>query len=336
MTGSTLTVRGLTVRYGSTTALQDVDLDVRAGTLTGLLGRNGSGKTTLLSVAAAFRRPTAGQVLVDGEDPWENERIAPHVHLVRESGDVLVAERLSATLRMVADARPDFSHELAGTLLDTFELDVRTRPDKLSRGKRSAFGIVLGLASRARLTLLDEVHLGLDAPSRYAFYDALVADYVEHPRTIVLSSHLIAEIDRLLEDVVVLDRGRLLLAEDAETLRGHGLSVTGPADAVERFVAGRTVLGRQRLGGTAQATLLGPPDEAEAEQARDAGLELGPVPLQDLFVHLTADGAPAFTGAARRTAHDAPPPARPDGDRPDPRPTDALPAGTRATSDQEA
>ncbi|MGN8247024.1 ATP-binding cassette domain-containing protein [Cellulomonas soli] len=297
MTGFHLTARGLTVRYGSTTALQDVDLDIRAGTLTGLLGRNGSGKTTLLSVAAAFRRPSGGQVLVDGEDPWENERIAPHVHLVRESGDVLVSERLSATISMVADARPDFSHELAGTLLDRFELDVRRRPDKLSRGKRSAFGIVLGLASRARLTLLDEVHLGLDAPSRYAFYDALVADYVEHPRTIVLSSHLISEIDRLLEDVVVLDHGRVLLSEDAERLRSHGLSVTGPVDAVEAFVVGRTVLGRQRLGGTAQVTLLGALDETETRAATAAGLELGPVPLQDLFVHLTADGAPALPAA---------------------------------------
>ncbi|WP_448631069.1 ATP-binding cassette domain-containing protein [Cellulomonas soli] len=294
MTGFSLTARGLTVRYGSTTALHDVDVEVREGTLTGLLGRNGSGKTTLLSVAAAFRRPDAGQVLVDGEDPWENERIAPHVHLVRESGDVLATERLSASLAMVADGHPDFSHELAGTLLDQFELDVRRRPDKLSRGKRSAFGIVLGLASRARLTLLDEVHLGLDAPSRYAFYDALLTDYVEHPRTIVLSSHLISEIDRLLEDVVVLDHGRVLVSEDAERLRSHGLSVTGPAQAVEAFVAGRTVLGRQQLGGTLQVTVLGALDDAETRAAAVAGLELGPVPLQDLFVHLTADGAPAL------------------------------------------
>lgn len=298
MTGYDLTVRGLTVRYGSTTALQDVDVYVRAGTLTGLLGRNGSGKTTLLSVAAAFRRPSEGSVLVDGEDPWENERLAPHVHLVRESGDVLASERLAETLAMVADARPDFSHELAGTLLDRFELDVRKRPEKLSRGKRSAFGIVLGLASRARLTLLDEVHLGLDAPSRYAFYDALVADYVEHPRTIVLSSHLIAEIDRLLEDVVVLDRGRLLLAEGADALRAHGLSVTGPAEDVEAFVAGRTVVGRQRLGGTVQATVVGAVDDAALAVARAGGLELGPVPLQDLFVHLTADGAPAVPASS--------------------------------------
>ena len=89
MDGLGIQVRGLTVRYGSTVALDGVDLDVRPGAITGLLGRNGSGKTTLASVVASFRRPNGGTVLVDGEDPWENERLAPHVLLVRESGDVM-------------------------------------------------------------------------------------------------------------------------------------------------------------------------------------------------------------------------------------------------------
>jgi ABC-2 type transport system ATP-binding protein len=296
MTALGVQVQDLTVRYGAKTALESVDVDIPAGSITGLLGRNGSGKTTLASVLAAFRRPTAGTVLVGGEDPWENEALLPRVLLVRESGDVLDTESLKANLRFTEDCRPQFSREVAERLLDTFELDTSAKPQKLSRGQRSAFGIVLGIAARADLTILDEVHLGLDAPSRYAFYDALLADYVEHPRTIVLSSHLIGEVERILERVVVLDRGRLLLAQDADALTARGISVTGPAREVERFVVGRTVLGRQQLGGTAQATVLATLADGEAADARAAGLEIGPVPLQDLFVHLTADGA---TDAAR-------------------------------------
>lgn len=287
MDGLGVTVRGLTVRYGSTVALDGVDLDIQPGTITGLLGRNGSGKTTLASAIASFRRPNAGTVLVDGEEPWENERLAPHVLLVRESGDVLDDARIADNVDLVAGARPHFSREVAGRLLDTFELDPRSRPRKLSRGKRSALGIALAIAARAPLTILDEVHLGLDAPSRYAFYDALLADYVAHPRTIVLSSHLIDEVERLLEDVVVLHRGHVLMATDAESLRGEGVAVTGPRAAVEQFVAGRRVLGRLRLGGTSQVTVLGGVSDEDATTARSAGLELGPVPLQDLFVHLT-------------------------------------------------
>jgi ABC-2 type transport system ATP-binding protein len=286
MTGFGVEVRDLTARYGTTTALDTVSFTIRPGVVTGLLGRNGSGKTTALSLMAAFRRRTSGTVLVDGEDPWENERVLAGTCLVRESGDVAQDQKLVDTLGFLQDRRPLFSRELADSLLDRFELDPRTRPDRLSRGKRSAFGVVVGLASRAPLTLLDEVHLGMDAPSRYAFYDALLADWLEHPRTIVLSSHLIGEIERLLEDVVVLDRGTVLAASDAQSLRSGGLTVTGPSDAVELFVAGRDVVARQRLGSTEQATIIGARAD-DVTRARQRGLELGPVALQDLFVHLT-------------------------------------------------
>lgn len=291
MTALGLEARGLGVRYGRTTALDAVDLTVPAGSITGLLGRNGSGKTTLASVAAAFRRPTAGTLLVGGQDPWENEDLLPRVLLVRECGDVLDSETLRTNLRYTADCRPAFSQDVAERLLDRFALDPGAKPRRLSRGQRSAFGIVLAVATRADLTILDEVHLGLDAPSRYAFYDALLEDYVEHPRTVVLSSHLIGEVERLLEHVVVLDHGRVLLAQQVDALTGRGVSVTGPVREVERFVVGRTVLGRQQLGGTVQATVLATLSDAELADARTAGLELGPVPLQDLFVHLTQDGA---------------------------------------------
>jgi ABC-2 type transport system ATP-binding protein len=284
-------VRGLTVRYGRTTALDSVDLTFPAGAITGLLGRNGSGKTTLASVVAAFRRPTSGTVLVGGEDPWENEDVVPRVLLVRESGDVLDTESLRTNLRYTEDCRPQFSREVAERLMDRFELDPARKPQKLSRGQKSAFGIALAVATRADLTILDEVHLGLDAPTRYAFYDALLEDYIAHPRTIVLSSHLIGEVERLLEHVVVLDHGRVLLAQETDAVTARGIAVTGPTREVERFVVGRTVLSRQQLGGTAQATVLATLDDGEAADARAAGLEIGPVPLQDLFVHLTADGA---------------------------------------------
>ncbi|WP_028045376.1 ATP-binding cassette domain-containing protein [Cellulomonas sp. URHE0023] len=286
MSGFGVQVRDLTVRYGSTTALDAVSFDIQPGAITGLLGRNGSGKTTALSVLAAFLRKTSGTVLVDGEEPWENPRVMSGTGLVRESGDVIAERRISETLRMVADRRPAYDPTLAEKLLDMFELDPTTRPYKLSRGKKSAFGVVVGIASRTPLTLLDEVHLGMDAPSRYAFYDVLLQDWLDHPRTIVLSSHLINEIERLLERVLVLDRGSVLVQSDADSLRASGMTVTGASADVEAFVADRDVVARQRLGSTAQATVVGarPDDE---RLARESGLELGPVPLQDLFVHLT-------------------------------------------------
>src|SRR5690606_10309863 len=179
-------------------------------------------------------------------------------------------------------------------LLDELEVDVRKKPSEMSRGKRSALGAVIGLASRAPLTIFDEVYLGMDAPSRYAFYDALVADYAEHPLTVLLSSHLISEVERLLEDVVLIDAGGG---------RAGGWRLAGPADVVERHAAGREVLARHRLAGPAQVTLSGPFADAERAAAVEAGLEVGAVPVQDLFVHLPRTGRPgAGTDAEREEA----------------------------------
>ena len=282
-------VRDLTVRYGRATAVDNVSLRLEPGVVYGLLGRNGAGKTSLLSTIAAFQRASSGSVLVDGEDPYENARVMAGIALVREGGD-FPEEKVRGVLDFAARLRPHWSAELAAELVDRFELPLDKKPTQLSRGKRSALGVVVGLASRAPLTMFDEAYLGLDAPSRYAFYDALLADYAAHPRTIVLSSHLIEEVERLFERVIILDQGTVLLEEDAEDLRSRGRTVTGPQDEVEAFVTGLRGVGRAQLGRTLQVTVVGDLPPGAEQRAVEAGLELGSVPLQDLFVHLTSKG----------------------------------------------
>ena len=128
---------------------------------------------------------------------------------------------------------PNWSEELARQLLTDFDLPLQRRIRKLSRGMRSAVGIVIGLAARAELTLFDEPYAGLDAVARQLFYDRLLADFAEHPRTVVLSTHLIDEVADLLEHVVVLDRGRVVLDAPADDVRGTAMTVSGPVTAVE-------------------------------------------------------------------------------------------------------
>lgn len=274
------------------TALVDATCTLRPGVITGVLGRNGAGKTTMLSLLAAFRRPTSGSVLVGPEgameDPWENTWITSGVQLVRESGDLFGDEAVKVTLKYYADMRPDWDAELAARLLDLFEVDLRKKPAALSRGKRSAVGAVIGLAARAPLTIFDEVYLGMDAPTRYAFYDELLADYAEHPRTVLISSHLVEEVERLFEDVVLLDRGRVLVTGPADDLRARGATLTGPAADVGRAGAGRTVLLERRLGPTTELTVDGPLSAEERAAATDAGVTVGAVAIQDMFVHLTS------------------------------------------------
>ncbi|MFV2018042.1 ATP-binding cassette domain-containing protein [Micromonospora sp. LOL_023] len=293
MTGLGISTRDLTIRYGDTVAVDSLDLTLAPGKIYGLLGRNGSGKTSLLAVLAAFRSATSGTVRVGGEDPFENAAIMSQIAFVRDKVDAQDSDKVSSILDLAATLRPNWDAGYAERLIERFDLPRRKRLSALSRGMKSALSVTLGLAARAPLTIFDEAYLGLDAPSRYAFYDEVLNDYLAHPRTIVLSTHLIEEVGSLFEEVVIVHRGRLVAHEESEALRTRGTAVTGPAAAVDAFVAGRTVLGSQQLGGTRSTTILGPLDDTDRAAARTTGLELGPVGLQDLFVHLTATAGSA-------------------------------------------
>jgi ABC-2 type transport system ATP-binding protein len=280
-------VDNLRVTYGKTTALDGLSCRLEGGKIYGLLGRNGAGKTTLLGVLSAFRRASAGSVRIDGEDPFENARLMRDICFVREGSDGTELMRVKDLMNFAAGLRPNWDQAYAETLLKRFELPLGKRVNTLSLGKRSAVRVTLALASRCPLTIFDEAYLGMDAPSRYAFYEEVLNDYLEYPRTVILSTHLIEEFGSLFEQVLILDRGQLLVQEETDTLRERGTAITGPADEVDRFVAGMTVLAEQTLGRTKSATVNEALNEQQRQQARAGGLDLGPVALQDLFVHLT-------------------------------------------------
>jgi ABC-2 type transport system ATP-binding protein len=260
----TISATALGRRYRDQVALDDVSLTVEPGTVTGLLGRNGAGKTTLMRIITGQEFPSSGDLRVFGETPAENDEVLRRMVFVREEQSYPDFQVRHA-IRVASWFYPNWDEDLAQQLLKDFELPPRRRIKRLSRGMRSAVGIVIGLAARADLTLFDEPYAGLDAVARQLFYDRLLAEFAEHPRTILLSTHLIDEVADLLEHVVMLD---------------HGLSA-----AVEEFVAGRTVWHRQRLGSRASVTIADPLDLAAQAQARALHLSLEPLSLQQLLVH---------------------------------------------------
>ncbi|MEH7526480.1 ABC transporter ATP-binding protein, partial [Bacillus sp. JJ1503] len=148
-------------------------------------------------------------------------------------------------------------------------------------------GVVIGLASRAPITIFDEPYLGLDAVSRGLFYDKLMEDYAEYPRTVILSTHLIDEVSNLLEHILVIDKGRLIINKEAENLRGLAYTVTGQAAKVEAFVKNKEVIHREPFGGLLSATVIQNKNNMDRHQAEASGLEISPVSLQQLVVHLT-------------------------------------------------
>ncbi|MFJ5990094.1 ATP-binding cassette domain-containing protein [Lentzea sp. NPDC092896] len=280
-------VQGLSVRYGNMTAVDDMSFSLSGNKIYGLLGRNGSGKTSLMSALAGYRK-ASGSVQLDGLPVFENAAAMRQVCLVRHSADAAdKGDKVSHVLEYGAAWRDTWDDEYALELAELFGIGLKTKVGALSLGKRSALGVVIGLASRSPLTMLDESHLGMDTPTRYAFYDALLNDFMEHPRTIIISTHLIEELASLLEEVLIIDSGRLVLQEEADVLRSRGTEVTGNASDVDEFTAALTVLSEKSLGRTKAAMVYGALDDDQLIRARGLGLELGPIALQDMFVHLT-------------------------------------------------
>ena len=194
---------------------------------------------------------------------------------------------------------PNWNQEFADRLIDEFQLPMKQRIKKLSRGQLSAVGVIIGLASRAEITFFDEPYLGLDAVARQIFYDRLLEDYTEHPRTVILSSHLIDEVANLIEQVLVIDHGRIIMDEDTDAVRDRAANIVGDAAAVEAFVAGREVIHRESLGRVTSVTVLGALTADDRERLAVAGLDVAPVSLQQLIVRLSqkpaGDSATAAT-----------------------------------------
>ena len=280
-------VRHLVKSYKDLNALDDISLTLEPGRIYGLLGRNGAGKTTLMSVLSGQGFPTSGETRIFGSEPFENDATLSRICFIRESQKYPEDFTATQAFRAASMFFANWSQQLADELITAFALPLKRKIKKLSRGQLSAVGVIIGLASRAEITFFDEPYLGLDAVARQIFYDRLVEDFAEHRRTIVLSSHLIDEIANLLEHVVLLDKGKIMLDEDAESLRGSAVAVTGNAEKVTAFTSGHEVLHIDSLGSLASVTIKARLSQSQRAAADEAGLELSAVPLQQLIVRIT-------------------------------------------------
>lgn len=289
---------GLSKQYrGGVRALDDVSIALGPNRIHALLGRNGAGKTTLMQLLTGQLVASAGSMRVLGADPFENADVLGRTCFIQESQRYPDAYKVRDVLAIARRLHRDWDETFEQRLLREFRLPTNRLVKKLSRGQLSSVGIIIGLASRAEVTFFDEPYLGLDAVARRVFYDELLADFAEHPRTVLLSTHLIDEVAALVEHVIVLDEGRVIVDDDAEELRSRAVEVTGRAEQVAAFLVGREVLAEQRLGGLVSATVAGTLDDGMRRELGELDLEVAPVSLQHLVVQLTKSPEPAAAGS---------------------------------------
>ena len=331
-----LELRHVNHHYGSKQILFDMNLQLPPDRIYGLLGRNGAGKTTLINLISAqifqsfeahgrsgdgrsMRSP--GQALIFGHTAYEHRDTMKRLCVIREKTNMPDSLRVGQALKTAASLYPNWDEQYAKHLMERFALDPRKKYKSLSRGMESALGLIIGLASRAELTIFDEPSLGLDAAAREYFYDELAHDFDAHPRTVIISTHMIDEVSRLFEDVVIVDKGRITLHEPLAELLNSVVTVAGPRAEVERQTQGLRILHEEMVSGGISAQALGigendsealSPDEFNARLSAKAnqtdgicmrsvwvdagrrfepGVELHPLPLQKLFVYMTEGGA---------------------------------------------
>ncbi|CAN5610502.1 ABC transporter ATP-binding protein [soil metagenome] len=290
-------VQGLTKSFGTVTAVDNVSFTATENKIYGLLGRNGAGKTTLMQLLTGQDFATRGTIRVFGENPVENAHVLERISFIKESQRYPEDFRVKHVFRSAPWFFANWDAAFADQLVEEFRLPLDRRIEKLSRGQLSSIGVIVGLAARAPLTFFDEPYLGLDAVARQLFYDRLLEDYAQHPRTVILSTHLIDEVANLLEHVLVIDQGRIIIDEDAESLRGSATAIVGTSSAVDTFVGAREVLHRDGIGGLASVTVAGL-DPKERAAAKAAGLELTPVSLQQLIIRRTNTSEKEFEVSA--------------------------------------
>ncbi|WP_079708813.1 ABC transporter ATP-binding protein [Paraliobacillus ryukyuensis] len=276
-------VINLSKRYGKKTALQNLNFLIEEPKIYGLLGKNGAGKTTFMELLSGLMRASSGELLVDGVTPFDNQRMMENICFVGEANNFKKELKVKHVLNINRLFYPTWDHSLAEELIANFNLDMDTKVKALSKGMESALGIVVGLASKAAITIFDEPYIGLDASSRSYFYELLIEHYDKYPRTIILSTHLIDEVSALFEEVIILENGQLLLKEEAETLRESCFSISGERQEINNFTAEKKVIYQKDFMNERTVVLL----DEDRTTIENAGFSIHTVSLQDLIVYLT-------------------------------------------------
>jgi ABC-2 type transport system ATP-binding protein len=269
--GSAIRAEGLCLSYGTKTALDRMDAAVPVNGIVGLVGRNGSGKTTFMKVCAGILYPYGGKISVFGAAPENNLSVLSKMIYVVPDRTYVKGLKLRDIIGQYSVMFPNFDIDFAHRLIDYFNLDGKAKYTWLSRGMAAMFNFICAVASRAELTMLDEIVLGMDVTVRKDIYEILLRDFNERPRAFLVSSHLFAEVENILSDVILIDEGRAILQSDIDEIRRGAYRVSGESGTVHAFTDGREVIFSRdgELGGEAVVK------EALDESTRGAALGMG-------------------------------------------------------------
>lgn len=268
----------VTKQYSNASVLKNVTLKIDEPGIYCLLGRNGAGKTTLLKSIAGYQNITGGKIQVDGKVITTStldtgvsyiENFARHFNLpVRK------------LLRIASEVNPNYDFEFAAEMMERFELDGKKKFNHLSLGMKTMVSSIICLASNKSAILLDEPVLGFDAIMRVEFYEMLTESFQKHPRVIIVSTHIIEEIAKTIQKLIIIDKGCIRFFDTLKTLETKAFSVSGLKKDVDTATANLNVIGQDAVGGLVTSYLFDNPPVCQPS------LEIHSLSLQDFFIQM--------------------------------------------------
>ena len=288
--------RGLRKAFGSTVALDGVDLRIEEGRILGLIGPNGAGKTTALNTILGLTS-YQGELKVLGRNPWtERDQLMRDVSFIADVAVLPRWMRVSHALDYVAGVHPRFDRAKADGFLARTTIKHTSKVRELSKGMVTQLHLALVMAIDARLLVLDEPTLGLDILYRKQFYDSLLNDYFDRTRTIVVTTHQVEEIQHILTDLMFIDRGRIVFRCSMDDFESRYMEVTVNPEQAAAARALKPIHERQMLGRSILLFDLGR-DQGARQQLAALG-EVRTPSIADLFVAIMGNQAGAAKGAA--------------------------------------
>ena len=271
-------LKQVTKQYGQATVLKNITLSIGEPGIYCLLGRNGAGKTTLLKSIAGYQNITSGSIQVDGKTITTStldtgvsyiENFAKHFNLpVRK------------LLRIASEVNPNYDDDFASEMMERFELDGKKRFHHLSLGMKTMVSTIICLASNKEVILLDEPVLGFDAIMRVEFYDMLTESFQKHPRMIIVSTHIIEEIAKTIQKLIIIDKGSIRFFDTLQSVETKAFCISGLQKDVEAATRNLNIIGQNAVGGPVTSYIFDNPPE------RTASLEIQPLSLQDFFIQM--------------------------------------------------
>jgi ABC-2 type transport system ATP-binding protein len=273
--------KNVTKDYGNTIAIRGFSLRIEKPGIYCLLGRNGAGKTTLLKLMAGHVAVTSGSVSVAGNEV-STLRMPKELYFVESTASQFHV-KLGELFHIAADIHEGFDLPFAFDLAERFELDMNKRYHQLSFGMKAMVNTLIPMASGNSILLLDEPVLGFDPVMRKTFYDMLQEGYARKPKTVIVSTHIIDEIAKVADQLMIIDKGKLVLFSGMEEIDEKAYSVTGPADKVREATGKLHVIGETTAGGFLSRYVY------DTRIADGEGYSLSSLGLQDFFIHLVGE-----------------------------------------------